>query len=506
MPPGAAAPQDPGRVRFLRACDRCRSRKIKCGNENPCSKCVAAKATCSFSSSGSQGRSLLSSAEQIGAATDVESSPTEAGPSVNKRRLSSSSGDDPSGKKRSSTRGNSTHFFLSSHGIPHHAGSSSGLPLLEATRRLASDTAGEQKQAGMPDLDWQWLQDLLSDGDTASVRNSDGNGQPEADEYFPGRDIAHSSAGDELLSSIQDIIPADLLNDLLGIFFSTIHPVWPIMHIPTFFEDLQQLREHSFSALVVSMCMLASRYSSDPRVFTDPENPATAGVRYYELFNRLIEHAVNSDHVIYAIKGRFFASMFHCVDNVPHPVAQGLFADALSRTLDGGLHRHVSAEIWGNPVVREVRSRVAWAIYTWDKQIAAFCGRPFLNGLWDMDVRLPEPFHYEHWHSPEWPIEKDKEYVANFRQLIQLSGVLEFALRASVDRPIVENSSFLTDLARQSRPALDDTSRLDITMAALRKWRSSAPPAVSLPLAKDRSHLPEYSVASEQVASIYQMW
>lgn len=57
----------------------------------------------------------------------------------------------------------------------------------------------------MPDLDWQWLQDLLSDGDTASVRNPDGAGQPEAEEYFPGRDIAHSTAGDELLSSVQDI-------------------------------------------------------------------------------------------------------------------------------------------------------------------------------------------------------------------------------------------------------------------------------------------------------------
>jgi hypothetical protein len=35
----------------------------------------------------------------------------------------------------------------------------------------------------------------------------------------------------------------------------------------------------------------------------------------------------------------FFVSLFHCVDNIPHPMAQAALAEASVRTLDGGLHR-----------------------------------------------------------------------------------------------------------------------------------------------------------------------
>lgn len=48
--------------------------------------------------------------------------------------------------------------------------------------------------------------------------------------------------------------------------------------------------------------------------------------------------------------------MFHSVDNVPHPVAQGLVADALSRSLDGGLHRSVSPSVLGSSILREIRA------------------------------------------------------------------------------------------------------------------------------------------------------
>jgi len=58
--------------------------------------------------------------------------------------------------------------------------------------------------------------------------------------------------------------------ELLRIFFTTIHPVWPIVHIPTFFMDLYRWDDHDFAAIVVAMCMLASRYTDDPRVRSDP--------------------------------------------------------------------------------------------------------------------------------------------------------------------------------------------------------------------------------------------
>jgi hypothetical protein len=62
-------------------------------------------------------------------------------------------------------------------------------------------------------------------------------------------------------------------------------------------------------------------------------------VAYLPLFQRLRELAVNRDNVLFSTQSSFFISLFHCVDNIPHPIAQAALAEALVRTLDGGLHR-----------------------------------------------------------------------------------------------------------------------------------------------------------------------
>jgi hypothetical protein len=265
--------------------------------------------------------------------------------------------------------------------------------------------------------------------------------------------------------------------------------------------------------------MLASRYTKDPRVRSDPENPTSAGLRYSELFSRLLERAISGDNVIYAIQSRFFASMFHCVDNMPHPVAQGLFAEALSRTLDGGLQRYISPTIMPNSISREIRAvrlfelsitneqRTAWALYVWDKQISAFCGRPHLMHIWDMDVPIPEPFKDANGTlGTSGRIEdNDLVHVEPFRQLIQVSAVLESAFRASSHQPFVANSEFLNEVSRQHRPDDDDMERLDKTMASLVKWRSNAPTNITEPQPIVRSSLPGYSPATEQVALVDRM-
>ncbi|KAL5044124.1 hypothetical protein BDW71DRAFT_209534 [Aspergillus fruticulosus] len=47
------------RVRVTRACDRCKRRKIKCNNSQPCQFCIRAKARCTFDSSYTRGRKFL---------------------------------------------------------------------------------------------------------------------------------------------------------------------------------------------------------------------------------------------------------------------------------------------------------------------------------------------------------------------------------------------------------------------------------------------------------------
>jgi len=146
-------------------------------------------------------------------------------------------------------------------------------------------------------------------------------------------------------------------------------------------------------------------------------------------------------------------------------------------------------------------------VYVWDKQISAFCGRPHLMHIWDMDVPIPEPFK-ESVQDPKAPgriEDNDAVHVETFRQLVQVSAVLESAFRASSHQPFVANCDFLNEVSRQSRPDDDDADRLDKTMASLAKWRAQAPRDVSERQPKVRSTFPGYSVATEQVASIDQM-
>ncbi|GMK54821.1 hypothetical protein CspeluHIS016_0114070 [Cutaneotrichosporon spelunceum] len=483
MPNPPRAPSEPDdRVRFLRACDRCRSRKVKCGNENPCKRCVVSRAVCSFSAAGGSQRALLSN----------ESTSEHA----QKRRKI--------GPERRYWLGpeKTAHFFLSRHGYPHHAGTTSGLPLLDATRRqLAENTLERNARPSQPD--WDQLQDILGSGTAPTGDDSDDDL-----EYFPGCPAGPEGSADELISSISMTIPVDVMSDLLRIFFQVVHPVWPIVHIPTFLKGMGKWDDHAFAALAVSMCMLASRYSSDPRVRSDANIPTSSGAHYYELYN-VLRHAadggygVRGANVVYAVQSLFFASLFHCVDNVPHPAAHGLFAAAFSRVLDAGLHRPGPPGV-GDSIVRECRSRTAWAVYILDKQLSVLVGRPMIFHVWEIDAHLPEPFEGA---SSSEVADNDAAHVSTFRQLALVSACLEGTLRAMSHEPrwVGEGAEILHETAGNSRPMLDDSLQLAGALKTLDKWRRAAPPEFGSPRYKDRLGLISYSVATEQVAAVDQM-
>jgi len=57
------------------------------------------------------------------------------------------------------------------------------------------------------------------------------------------------------------------------------------------------------------------------------------------LFRQMRDQAMNRDNLIYAVQALFLVAHFQCVDNVPHPTATSILAEAAARCLDGGLHR-----------------------------------------------------------------------------------------------------------------------------------------------------------------------
>ena len=69
--------------------------------------------------------------------------------------------------------------------------------------------------------------------------------------------------------------------------------------------------------------------------------------------------------------------------------AFALLAEAVTLSLDAGLHRSADDYDLFDPVEDEVRKRTFWCVYMWDKQACAHFGRPPLLRVRDCDVGEP---------------------------------------------------------------------------------------------------------------------
>lgn len=117
------------------------------------------------------------------------------------------------------------------------------------------------------------------------------------------------------------------------------------------------------------------------------------------------------------------------------------------------------------------RQRTAWACYSWDKQLAAICGKPPLLRIWTYDVSLPEVFEETELTSTEYSENQDEKLCAIFIQQILLSVVLEKTLTSCTHHPEFDNCEMLNRWARSMRLEVEDTKALDDSMRLLTEWR-----------------------------------
>lgn len=79
---------------------------------------------------------------------------------------------------------------------------------------------------------------------------------------------------------------SDLLESLLSLYFNHWNCLFPLLHEPTFRQQIREryhIRDRFFGAIVLLVCALASKESSDPRVLL-PEYgnpPLSAGWRWF---------------------------------------------------------------------------------------------------------------------------------------------------------------------------------------------------------------------------------
>ncbi|KAF8176363.1 fungal-specific transcription factor domain-containing protein [Mycena galopus ATCC 62051] len=440
----AAALLKDRRFKLSRACDRCRRRRIKCDEGHPCQACLAASSACTFEEPGKRThphkskrtatledrmhhletliQAIPPAVFAAGSAGDLPGSPSmsvggdgimPASPITPFMFPTFPSGVPPPSLHVFPLTNPSGHFTpmdIKQHenGSPvlAHAGADAPSPeqLAEDTSRLSLSasylyfddegyTRWQGEASGLP------LLDLLVERHVPSSDSAPPNVAPVEQDWFPNRTLRRTDVNPQTLwRLITSYIAPELMDSLVQCYLSTSYYILPFLHVPTFLADYgnpQKWGEPGFAAFIVSICCLASRHMDDPRVRASPQDGISAGTQWFELLGRLRTLPIADRPTLYTVQADLIAAVY-AVGLGKLSKAAALLSEAITISIDAGLHRSADTYDLFDPVEDEVRKRTFWCVYLWDKQLSAHFGRPPMLRLRDCDVSEPAPVDDEY--------------------------------------------------------------------------------------------------------------
>ncbi|KAJ7028846.1 fungal-specific transcription factor domain-containing protein, partial [Mycena alexandri] len=432
----AAAILKERRFKLSRACDRCRRRRIKCDEGHPCQACLAASSACTFEEPGK--RTHPHKSKRTATLEDrmhhLETLIQAIPPAV---FAAGSSGDNPASVSMADPPSSpiapfmfpsypsgvpppslhvfpltnpSTHFTPETKidpdsFVPPRSGTDAPSPdqLAEETSRLSLSasylyfddegyTRWQGEASGLP------LLDLLVERHVPSS-DSTPPSVPVEQDWFPHRTPRRTDVNPQTLwRLITSYIAPELMDSLVQCYLSTSYYILPFLHVPTFLADYgnpQKWGEPGFAAFIVAICCLASRHMDDPRVRASPQDGISAGTQWFELLGRLRTLPIADRPTLYTIQADLIAAVY-AVGLGKLSKAAALLSEAVTISIDAGLHRSADTYDLFDPVEDEVRKRTFWCVYIWDKQLSAHFGRPPMLRLRDCDVAEPSPVDDEY--------------------------------------------------------------------------------------------------------------
>ncbi|KAK0241803.1 fungal-specific transcription factor domain-containing protein [Armillaria nabsnona] len=227
----------------------------------------------------------------------------------------------------------------------------------------------------------------------------------------------------------------DLTISLVDIYFNTINIILPMLHRPTFDKNIAEglhLRDHNFGAALLLVLAIASRYSDDPRVFSDPNAKLSSGWKFFEQV-RIVKNAIYESPSLYELQYYAMGVIYSLGTSVPQ-FGWTMVGIGMRFAVEIGLHRR-KPEGYQPTVEDELKKRAFWALITLDRLISLFLGRPSIIRDEDFDLENPvecddeyweiEPNGRVHFHQP--PNVPSK--ITYFCLHLKLCEILAFVLR-----------------------------------------------------------------------------
>lgn len=193
-----------------------------------------------------------------------------------------------------------------------------------------------------------------------------------------------------------DLPPKHMADHLLSSYYASVHVIMPILHWPTFEQEYDAVYKAGslhgvppvWSSLLFAILAVGVLFSTEPSIHRPHK-----GKDFIEISRRLID-LWNDEFVIDHARAAILTSIFLTEMNLKS-AAWTWLASAVRISQDIGLH----AETGPWPMIEgEMRRRVWWGIYVWDRHMSLELGRPLLIEDADCDVSLPAAIddHYIH--------------------------------------------------------------------------------------------------------------
>ncbi|KAJ7091553.1 fungal-specific transcription factor domain-containing protein [Mycena belliarum] len=222
--------------------------------------------------------------------------------------------------------------------------------------------------------------------------------------------------------------PSDLITALLDLYFTHVHPFFPILHRPSFersVADGLHLRNIHFGGTLLAALAIASRYSDDPRVFVDPDAPLSAGwkfIQQVQVVRKLF------DPSLYDVQFYCIITLFYLGSSAPQSTWLYLGLGIRSIQQRGQHRRNRKLEDGILNPEDELWRRAFWSILSLDRLMSFFLGRPAGIHTEDYDVKFPLEVDDEYWKEGAMP-SGVPSLLSYFVCHLRLSEILGDALR-----------------------------------------------------------------------------
>ncbi|PYH45821.1 transcription factor domain-containing protein [Aspergillus saccharolyticus JOP 1030-1] len=181
--------------------------------------------------------------------------------------------------------------------------------------------------------------------------------------------------------------PKEVANRLLGQYYSCIHSILPVIHWPTFVAEYEEVYQAG-SLLGVSREWAAVLFGvfACGSLHTLERNREQEGKEFVKICCGVID-VWQDNFTLDQARAALLASIFLYEAN-SRSASWVWIGSAVRVAQEIGLH--LESGPW-SPLEGEMRKRVWWGMYTWDRLLALEMGKPVLINDQDCDVDLPCP-------------------------------------------------------------------------------------------------------------------